>query len=157
MGLIMWFAIYSCRRLDEICRLRLSDYDREHGVWTVRDLKHPGGSRGHDREMRVSERLAPLVDVIIKQVSRPAGDDRLFPLNSRSVGTFWQRQIKVLGVEDLHFHDLRHEGCSRLAEDGLTIPEIQAVSLHESWGSLQVYVNQRPRKSARAEWSDWEW
>lgn len=157
MALLVWFAIYSCRRLDEICRMRLSDYDRAHGVWMVRDLKHPGGSKGNDREMRVSARLAPLIDVIIEQVPRPAGDDRLFPFNSRSIGAYWQRQLKVLGIEDLHLHDLRHEGCSRLAEDGWTIPEIQTVSLHESWGSLQVYVNQRPRKGARVEWADWDW
>ena len=157
MALIVWFAVYSCRRLDEICRMRLSDYDREHGVWMVRDLKHPDGSKGNDREMRVSDRLAPLIDVIIRQVPRTDKDDRLLPFNSRSIGAYWQRQVKVLGIEDLHFHDLRHEGCSRLAEDGWTIPEIQGVSLHESWGSLQVYVNLRARKSARVEWSDWSW
>lgn len=157
MALLMWFAIYSCRRLDEICRMRLGDYDREHGVWMVRDLKHPDGSKGNNREMRVSERLAPLIDTIIQTVPRAPGDDRLFPFNSKSIGTYWLRQLKVLGIEDLHFHDLRHQGCSALAEDGWTIPEIQAVSLHESWGSLQIYVNQRPRKSARVEWSDWEW
>ena len=37
--------------------------------------------------------------------------------------------------------DLRHEGITRLAEDGLTIPQIQQVSLHESWESLRRYVN----------------
>ena len=107
--------------------------------------------------MRVSERLAPLIDTIIQKVPRAPGDDRLFPFNSKSIGTYWQRQMKVLGIEDLHWHDARHEGCSRLAEDGWTIPEIQAVSLHESWGSLQIYVNQRSRKSARVEWADWDW
>jgi integrase len=153
MALLMWFAIYSCRRLDEICRMRLRDYDREHGVWLIRDLKHPSGSKGHDLEMRVTPQLAALVEVAIRDV--PRTDDRLFPFNSRTIGTYWQRQLKVLGIEDLHFHDLRHEGCSRLAEDGLTIPEIQAVSLHESWGSLQIYVNTRARKSQRVEWADW--
>lgn len=145
MALLMWFAIYSCRRLDEMCRMRLGDYDREHGVWMVRDLKHPDGSKGNDREMRVSDRLSLLIDAIIQKVPRAPGDDRLFPFNSKSIGTHWQRQLKVLGIEDLHLHDLRHEGCSRAAEDGWTIPEIQAVSLHESWGSLQIYVSS-PRR-----------
>jgi site-specific recombinase XerD len=59
--------------------------------------------------------------------------------------------MRILGIEDLHFHDLRREGASRLAEDGATIPEIQSVSLHESWSSLQIYVNMKPRTGERAE------
>jgi hypothetical protein len=33
-----------------------------------------------------------------------------------------------LGIEDLRFHDLRHEGISRLFEMGKTIPQAAAVS-----------------------------
>ena len=80
---------------------------------------------------------------VVEALRRVYDDERLVPLNHRSVGAYWQRQLKLMGVEDLHFHDLRHEGCSRLAEDGLTIPAIQQVSLHESWSSLQRYVNLR--------------
>jgi integrase len=149
MVLLMWFAIYSCRRLSEICALRLSDLDREHSTWMVRDLKNPGGSKGNDHEMRVPDRLWPVIEAAMVQVRR--ADDRLFPFNPKTIGTYWQRQMRLLGVEDLHWHDLRHECASRLAEDGLTIPEIQQVSLHESWGSLQIYVQVRPRKSGRVE------
>jgi integrase len=150
MVLLMWFAIYSCRRLSEICALKLSDLNREHSTWMVRDLKNPAGSKGNDHEMRVTDRLWPVIEAAIVQV--PRQDDRLFPINPKTVGTYWLRQLKLLGIEDLHFHDLRHEAASRLAEDGLTIPEIQQVSLHESWGSLQIYVQIRPRKAARVEW-----
>ena len=60
--------------------------------------------------------------------------------------------MKILGIEDLHFHDLRREGASRLAEDGATIPEIQQVSLHESWSSLEIYVRMPPVVGGRLEW-----
>lgn len=149
MYLIMWFAIYSCRRMSEIFSLRLGDFDREHMVWLVRDVKNPGGSAGNHMEMLVTPRLLPVIDAIVAGV--PRADDRLLPFNAKTVGTYWGRHVKMCGIEDLHFHDLRHEGCSRLAEDGMTIPEIQQVSLHESWGSLQVYVNLRRRRSARVE------
>jgi len=151
MDLILWAAIYSCRRLDELCRMRLPDFDREHRTWMIRDLKHPDGSAGNDREMLVTDRFLAVVDAILALPGRAAGEDRLLPYNSKTVGTYWQRQMKVLGIVDLHFHDLRHEGCSRLAEDGRTVPEIQQVSLHESWGSLQIYVQMRQRKTARVE------
>jgi integrase len=153
MDLIMWAAIYSCRRLDELCRMRLSDFDREHRTWVVRDLKHPDGSAGNDREMLVTDRFLAVVDAILALPGRAAGEDRLLPYNSRTVGTYWQRSMKVLGIVDLHFHDLKREACSRLAESGMTIPEIQQVSLHESWGSLQIYVQMRQRKTARVEFA----
>ena len=155
MRLILWFAIYSCRRQAEIFALRLSDFDRAQRVWTVRDIKHPGGSRGHHREMRVTDDLLRVIEAILTSVPRDPAEDRLLPFNAKSIGAFWTRTLKVLGIEDLHFHDLRHEGCSRLAEAGWTIPEIQQVSLHESWGSLQIYVNRRPRQTARVEFDDY--
>lgn len=149
MYLILWFAIYSCRRMSEIFSLRLSDFDREHMTWLVRDVKNPGGSAGNHLEMSVPDRLLPVIDAIIETV--PRTDDRLLPFNAKTVGTYWGRHMKLCGIEDLHFHDLRHESCSRMAEDGLSIPQIQQVSLHESWGSLQIYVNMRKRKTPRVE------
>lgn len=144
MYLLMWFAIYSSRRLGEICRLRLSDLDREHGIWLVRDVKNPGGSRGNDLEMVVPDALWPVVDLMAELVS---DGDRVAPFVEKTIGSYWTRSMKLAGVDDLHFHDLRHEACSRLAEDGLGIPQIQQVSLHESWSSLQRYVNLRKRKA----------
>lgn len=150
MYLILWFAIYSCRRQAEIFDMRLSDYDRNRGTWLIRSVKHPGGSAGHDLAMRVPDRLKPLIETIIRDV--PRTDDRLLPFNSRTIGSYWRNQMRLLGIDDLHFHDLRREGVSRLAEDGLTIPEMQRVSLHESWSSLQIYVNLPPTQEARLEW-----
>jgi len=152
MRLMLWFAIYSCRRLSEQCRMRLSDLDRERGRWLIRDVKSPGGSAGHDLWMHIPKRLWSLIERAIAEVRR--ADDRLFPFEPKTVSSYWTRQMHVLGIEDLRWHDLRREGCSRLAEDGATIPEIQRVSLHESWGSLQVYVDMPARSSWRVEWAD---
>lgn len=48
---------------------------------------------------------------------------------------------KMLGIEDLHFHDLRHEAASRLAELGWTIPQMAAVTGHRTWATLQRYTH----------------
>ncbi len=45
---------------------------------------------------------------------------RIFPYNGKSVGTAFRRQCRELKIEDLHFHDLRHEGTSRLFEAGVS-------------------------------------
>ena len=63
------------------------------------------------------------------------------------MGSEFRKACKLLGIDDLHFHDLRHEGCTRLAEKGMTIPQIQQVSLHDSWSSLERYVSVKVRKN----------
>jgi hypothetical protein len=39
------------------------------------------------------------------------------------------------------FHDLRHEGTSRLFEAGLPIEKVALVTGHEDWRQLQRYTN----------------
>jgi integrase len=68
----------------------------------------------------------------------------IFPYNPRSVGASFARACKLLGIEDLHFHDLRHEATSRLFEAGYSIPEVAQFTLHQSWKDLQRYTNLRP-------------
>jgi site-specific recombinase XerD len=40
----------------------------------------------------------------------------------------------------LHFHDLRHEGVSRLFEAGYQIQEVAIVSGHKDWAQLKRYT-----------------
>ncbi|MFW8567268.1 tyrosine-type recombinase/integrase [Orrella sp. 11846] len=47
----------------------------------------------------------------------------------------------ALSIRDFTWHDLRHEACSRLAEKGWTLPEIQAISGHKTLQSLQRYIH----------------
>ena len=150
MDLVMWLAIYSARRQDELCRIRLADLNEGVGTYWVRDLKHPDGSKGNDKLALLPAPGWAVVRVIKARVPK-SDDGRLLPFNPRTVSAYWARACKMLGIKDLHFHDLRHEACSRLAEDGKTIPEIQQVSLHDSWSSLQRYV--QVTRQDRVEWS----
>lgn len=68
-------------------------------------------------------------------------ENLILPLNPKSLGKEFREACKMLGIDDLRFHDLRHEGCTRLAEQSFTLPEIQKVSLYDSWSSLQRYVS----------------
>lgn len=153
LHLIIWLAIYTCRREDELTRLFLNQYDRHHSEWKVFDLKNPNGSTGNHKSFMVTEKAEQLIQEIMKPDVRDrmlhlntADPLVLLPLNAKSFAARWRDAIKMNGIEDLHFHDLRHEGITRLAEDGLTIPQLQQVSLHESWESLRRYVNLKNRR-----------
>lgn len=146
MHLIMWAAIYLCRRDAELCRIKISDTDIVRRTMIVRDVKSPDGSAGNHKKARIPDVAVTVINDLLKTREKlDCDDDRLIPVDARSVSTYFARACKILNINDLRLHDLRHEGATRLAEDGLTIPQIQQVTLHESWGSLQLYVNITPR------------
>lgn len=159
MHLIMWFAIYTCRRQDEIGRLLLADFRRDVGEWLVRDVKRPQGSEGNHKVFTVRDNALPVIDALLmpdvrRRMAAIARDtDGVAPIKAASIGGSFALACKMLGIDDLRFHDLRHEGATRLAEDGLNIPNIQQVTLHESWNSLQRYVNLR-RRVERLDFAD---
>lgn len=153
MHLIMWFAIYSGRREDEICSMRLADFDKLNNQWLIRDVKNPNGSAGNHKYMH----LEPFALKLIQEFLRPDTRERmlslgyskelLIPANTKTISAYFTRACQYLGIEDLRFHDLRHEAATRYAEDGFTIPQLQTITLHSSWSSLRRYVNLKKRGS----------
>ena len=130
---IILFAIFSTRRLDEICRITWEDLDEARSEVMVRDMKHPGEKIGND--VRVT--LPPEALAVVRR--QPTRKGRVFPFNGDSISTSFTRACQILAIEDLHFHDLRHEGVSRQFELGATIPQAATVSGHRSWTSLKRY------------------
>ncbi len=51
------------------------------------------------------------------------------------------RACEKLKIDNLHFHDLRHEGTSRLFEAGLPIEKVALVTGHKDWRQLRRYTN----------------
>lgn len=137
MALVVPFALYSTRRQEEITRITWADYQPEANRVLVRDMKNPGEKIGND----VWVDLPPETLEIIGRM--PRRDNRIFPYKPNTIGTAFRRACQILGIKDLHFHDLRHEGVSRLFEMGWGIPQVAAVSGHRSWTSLKRYTHIR--------------
>lgn len=151
MHLIMWFSIYTGRREGEICRMLLSDYDSFNQQWKIRDVKNPEGSAGNHKFAHLEPLAIDMIDEFFKPevrnriLSLEHDDKYLIPVNPATVSTYFTRACDMCGIEDLRFHDLRHEAASRYAEDGFTIPQLQTITLHDSWSSLKRYVNLKKR------------
>jgi integrase len=62
------------------------------------------------------------------------------------------RACQLLDIVDLHFHDLRHDGVSRLFEIGRNIPQVAAASGHRSRASLKRYTHLRQTGDKYAGW-----
>ena len=148
MHKIIPFALFSTRRQEEITRIRWGDLDEQHGRVLVRDMKHPGQKKGND----VWCELPP--EGLGIALSMPRTAEEIFPYDPRSISSAFTKACAFLAIEDLHFHDLRHEGVSRLFEMGRTIPLAASVSGHRSWTSLKRYTD---IKQQGDKFADWPW
>jgi len=149
MHLIIWFAIYSCRRQAEIGRLEWADLNLDTRQWLVKDVKHPRGSKGNHKKFEIRDELIPVIDAFrtaeVQKQMRGNTDLLLGGYKSKTISALFTKACKALHINDLRFHDLRHEGATRLAEDGLSVPLMQQVTLHGDWESMRIYTNLRRR------------
>lgn len=142
MNEVMNFAVASCRRQAEICDLRWADIREADHTALVRDLKHPRHKTGNDRRFKLLQDAWAILE------RQPRVDERVFPFESKTISAAFTRACHALQIEDLHFHDLRHHGISRLFERGYSIQEVQLVTLHDSWQTLKRYTHLQPGELA---------
>jgi integrase len=135
---IIWFAYFSARRQAEITRLEWADNNPEKQTGMVRDAKHPRDKKGNHKRFKYEKSAWKIV------LRQPVTGPLIFPYNPKTVGTVFERACKILGIKDLHFHDLRHAGVSRLFKMGYAIEQVQQFSLHEDWRTLAVYTHIKP-------------
>ncbi|WP_090624688.1 site-specific integrase [Azotobacter beijerinckii] len=145
---IVGFALFSTRRQDEITRIRWADIDEKRQAVLVRDMKNPGQKIGNDVWCHLPDEAWAIMQ------SMPREREEIFPYKGKSIGSAWTRACHFLEIEDLHFHDLRHDGVSRLFEMGWDIPRVASVSGHRDWNSMRRYTHLRGNGDPYA---GWEW
>lgn len=147
MRAIIAFAIFSARRQEEITRIRWEDLDVAESRVLVRDMKHPESKAGNDTWCDL-----PPEALRIALAQPRTSDERIFPFKVTTVSTSFTGAVQILGIKNLHFHDMRHEGASRLFEMGWNIPHVAAVTGHRHWTSLKRYTHLRHSGDRFAGW-----
>jgi integrase len=146
MSRVIRFAIATAMRQEEIFRVTWQDYEARARMLTIRDRKDPRRKKGNDQRIPLlavsGYDAAALVEE--QRARRANADERIFPYNHKSAGTAFTRACRQLRIADLHFHDLRHEGASRLFEAGLRIEHAALVTGHKDWKMLRRYTHLRP-------------
>jgi integrase len=141
MEALVRFAVASCMRLGEITGLLWTDLDKTRRTVIIRNRKAPRGKEGNDQEVPLLGEAWEIVQ------AQPRDQARIFPYDPQSVSAAFTRTCRQIGIPDLHFHDLRREGISRLAERGFSTLEIAAVSGHQTLDILHtVYTRIDPGK-----------
>jgi integrase len=146
MTTITKFAIATAMRLDEIVRIEWRHLDPRTRTILVENRKDPRNKDGNDQRVPLLAATGyDAYQLLEEQRQRIGGNGgRCFPYNGKSVGTNFRRTCEDLKIENLHFHDLRHEGTSRLFEAGLTIEQVPLVTGHKDWKMLKRYTQLRP-------------
>lgn len=136
---LVHFAVASAMRLEEITRLRWVDLNETDRTIIIRDRKHPRQKKGNDQEVPL---LGEAFEIVLRQPrpEKPTAECRIFPIKAATVSTIFPRAAKALKIDNLHFHDFRHEGVSRLFEQGYQIQEVALVSGHRDWKMLARYT-----------------
>jgi integrase len=138
MRTVMWFAVESTRREAEISRLERSDNDEIARTGLVRDAKHPRAKDGNHLRFRYTQKAWEIAQY------QPETGTYIFPYDPKCISSAFTEACQFLGIDDLRFHDLRHEAVSRLFEEGYDIHDVPLISLHQSWEDLKRYTNLRP-------------
>jgi integrase len=116
---IIRLAIETGLRRSELLRLEWPRVDLKQRLLLIPDSKN-----GRPRHVVLTQ------SALAVMLSLPRKDQRVFELSCNALRLAWERIKRRAGVEDLHFHDLRHEALSRFFEMGLTVPEVAALSGH---------------------------
>lgn len=145
---VVGFALFSTRRMDEITRIRWDLIDEEDQRVLIKDMKNPGAKWGNDIWCYVPDEAWAIMQSIPRSKEGP------FPYNSKSISASFTRACKFLQIENLHFHDLRHEGVTRLFEMSWDIPKVASVSGHRDWNSMRRYTHLR---GVGDRYEGWEW
>ncbi|BAU77400.1 site-specific integrase [Metapseudomonas furukawaii] len=133
-------AVETAMRQGELLKL-----DWEHINLRTRVAHLPETKNGSRRDVPLSLRAR---DALTRLGAKPCG--RVFSYTSAGLKSTWKFMLNKLGIKDLHFHDLRHEACSRLFELGtLDIMEIAAISGHKSLTMLKRYTHLRASRLVR--------
>jgi integrase len=128
-------AIETAMRRGELLDLLWQDVDFR--LRTVQVLQSKNGDR---REVPLSRSAI----AALRELNPDANlQGRLFPMTGNSVRSAFDRLVSLAEIEDLRFHDLRHEAISRLFEKGLNPIEVAAISGHRELRMLQRYTHLR--------------
>jgi len=137
---IVRFAVATAMRRGELVKLIWADVNAEKRLVLVRDRKDPRKKAGNDQ-------LVPLLGeawTVLERQPKVDGDPRIFPIGESTVSKYFTEACRALSIPDLHLHDLRHEGTSRLFEVGFAIQQVALVTGHKDWRHLRRYTNLRP-------------
>ena len=159
LPLVDWtfFSLSTSMRVGEVSELLWSDLSSDGKSIIIRQRKHPKKKR----DDKVP--LLPIAQQIIASQTKEQSDRKvligkdknkkwvkaselIFPQNPKSITTAFRRARQASGVEDVRYHDIRHEAISRLFELGFDSMIVAVFSGHRDINMLRRYTHMNANK-----------
>jgi len=128
---IVQLAIETGMRRSELLSLLWVNVDMVNRFVVLPDTKN-----GDSRAVPLSRRALQ----ILEETPRTA-TGKLFSTRPDSVSQAFHRACIRANLQNLRFHDLRHEATSRLFEKGLNTMEVSSITGHKSLSMLKRYTH----------------
>ncbi|MBX2853493.1 MAG: tyrosine-type recombinase/integrase [Rhodobacteraceae bacterium] len=140
-------AIHTGQCYGDLIRLRWSDY--EDGALRLRQSKtgvhvHVPASRALQRMLDGMERRGPYI------LTRADGRPWFTQQNDKALSKAWSMHARSVGIDKLHFHDLRGTAVTLMNEAGVTLQQTAAVTGHTMQSATRILERYGARTRALA-------
>ncbi len=133
------FSVETACRRGEALKLRWADVDLSRRLAVLRGTK-TGGSR----IIPLSSKAAMVLETLPRDLNGV-----VFPVPTPTLRSAFEHACDRAKIRDLRWHDLRHEGVSRLHELGLSTIEVASISGHKTLACLARYSHMQVETLAR--------
>ncbi len=131
IGAAFLFAIETAMRVGEILSLTWDKIDFAHQVARLDETKN-----GTRREVPLSTEAVR----ILRQLKESSEGNEAFHIKKATFDALFRKAKAKAVIEDLHFHDARHEAITRLAKK-LEVLELARMVGHRNLNQLLTYYN----------------
>lgn len=138
-------ALDTACRLGELLQLKWGDIDFAGNTISILAFNT---KTAEAREVGMTDRVVKELRALW-QKSPQQSDILVFGIQN-TIKRAWKTACSYAGVEDLHFHDLRHTAITRLVAAGLPSAEIMKISGHRQANTFLRYVNPKSDALRRA-------
>jgi integrase len=129
---LLIMALHTGMRRGEILDLLWKDVDFLRRLITVQKSKN-----GEKRAIPISQTLL----AVLKGIKVRDFSGRVFPISVRSLREGFEKALEKAGIEDFHFHDLRHTFATRLVQNGVDLYRVKELLGHKTLSMTTRYAH----------------
>jgi len=146
-------AIHTGMRRNELYRLPWKDVDLGRGVLTVRGKAHANSQQNRIRHIPINSAAAEAFEKLYARRNGSAyvcagfhADEagRSPNPDERDRREWFENSIEVAGIDDFHYHDLRHTFASRLVMNGVPLAAVMEFLGHTTLNMVLRYAHLAP-------------
>lgn len=137
VAIVFLLAIETAMRSGELLSLTWKQTHLKKSYVELRETKN-----GDARKVPLSSEAVRLIELL------PCNGEQLFPMTDAVRDTLFREARDLANLDDLHFHDARHEAITRLAGK-LDVLELARMTGHRNINELRTYYNKSATEIAK--------